>query len=184
MTVFLLWILWRSFLLNSFNKLSQRHGNTTPNCIYSLRKFCISRFSQPPPSVLHGGAPFILEQSRVPSWLQFTRKISEVSTKSIIEHIWIVRNSLWNSLEFEFPTTLTRITYPSTVVKWWFFGRSRGPPEKNCHWVNLQLAMETFPFIITKAAAQSWNLRSEEVDFSRIKKYGRTQSRANKGSFR
>ena len=46
-----------------------------------------------------------------------------------------------------------------------FFGRSRGPPEKNCQkGSTFSWPWKSLPFIITKAAAHRWNLRSEEVE--------------------
>lgn len=59
-----------------------------------------------------------------------------------------------------------------------FSGGQGGPPER------FSAAHGNVSLHHQEGRSPSWNLRSEEVDFSRIKKYGRTQSRANNDSFR
>lgn len=150
----------------------------------------LSRFSQPPnrpPSVLHGSAPFVLEESRIPSWLQFTRKISEKfqQNHSILAYM--------NCKEFpmKFPRGLKKkhnfdvnhISCP-TVEMGGFSGGQGGHVEKIETLGQPSAGHGNVSLHHHEGRSPSWRLRSEEVDFSRIKKYGRSQSRANNASFR
>ena len=120
------------FVKKTFNKLSQRHGNTTPSCIYSLPKPCIISLqptAQPPPErpprrrAVHPrreSDPILASKK--------TRKISEKFQQdhSILAHMNCKEFPMKFPRSLKFPTTLTLITYPSTVVKWWVFSGGQG----------------------------------------------------------